>query len=421
VKRAILVVVLGLFVVSQFGCNSGSENPIAAGTQTSSSDTSKTGTVLFNIVVPESSAKGSILLAAAASPTVTFSLKVINIGNSANPQSIISKTVPVTNGTAMATFTGIPACPVIGSVCITGGTKDGVTDFQGAGTVIADRENVVELAPKNSKLPADLLATVISNLVSKPDYFSKIDSSLIQNVQSALTGLSTASSKIYDCATEIFVAKASTPPSIKAAAFTKQIKQFLYSFTKYKPFFYRKKADGNIKMNISAAVNSWDWDSVNKYWSATYPASSGNASAFISYWFSDSQDTHYQYYDDSTAINKFWMSSIVKYNDSLGLVTLSEIYSLTYSATAGQVELNGSANAKLGIVKIADLVADKVLCDIQEPYPMSGTITITVTGVGTAIVTFNGTSVPALSITYSSDQSVETVKAVLDPEMLATL
>ena len=111
------------------GCHQHTASPVSSLSESVASlepqTTKKVGSVVFKIVLPESdyeSALNNIRASTAiATPTVTFSLKIINFGNAAMPVSTVLKTVLVEDGTASLIFENIPASTCIGDVVINGG------------------------------------------------------------------------------------------------------------------------------------------------------------------------------------------------------------------------------------------------------------------------------------------------------------
>ena len=121
-------------------------------------------------------------------PTVTFKLILVNVGNSNQPTTTLSKTVPViypppssTGGYAVATFTGVPVLPCIGDIHIDGGSLSGYSDLHGAAD-LQTGENIVDVSPKGSKTIADVLATSIELIVADATKFVKATLGLVTKV-----------------------------------------------------------------------------------------------------------------------------------------------------------------------------------------------------------------------------------------------
>ncbi|MFZ2955559.1 MAG: hypothetical protein WA705_01490 [Candidatus Ozemobacteraceae bacterium] len=75
-----------------------------------------------------------------ATPTVTFTVTLVNIGNTANPTTSLVKTVQAdSSGTARVTFLGIPKVTILAKAHIASGTSSGSRDFHGAADLISDK------------------------------------------------------------------------------------------------------------------------------------------------------------------------------------------------------------------------------------------------------------------------------------------
>ena len=129
-----MIIVLSL----QTGCSPQNDgNPLRPGSsETALSDATLTNaSVRFQLIFPgRETPNAEILFQLASSPPlVTFELKIVNIGDIANPFTILKKQVVAgSDGSASATFKSIPAKTVIGKVHVSGGNFLGFSEFQGA-------------------------------------------------------------------------------------------------------------------------------------------------------------------------------------------------------------------------------------------------------------------------------------------------
>ncbi|MBI3039555.1 hypothetical protein HYY75_11020, partial [bacterium] len=150
--------------------------------------------------------KAAIVASENTTPTVTFKLILINIGNASTPTTILSKTVPVdASGSAQTSFNSIPAQTVIGDIHIEGGHISGFSDFHGATDLLAQVENIVELSPKNSNTQPDVIATIIEQILSSELLFPKASTELASKIKTSLEGLDLSTSTIYEDALNQFV------------------------------------------------------------------------------------------------------------------------------------------------------------------------------------------------------------------------
>ncbi|MBF0501889.1 MAG: hypothetical protein HQM09_17255 [Candidatus Riflebacteria bacterium] len=188
----ILCLALALFAV---GCSL--LNPSDAGIAVLT-DTRPTGPadVKFRIIVPPSgttglTARSSVVepaIRAAVVAQVTFRLILVNIGNSANPTTTLTRTATVDgSGTAQVTFSGIPSQTAIGEISIASGSLAGYTDFHGASDLGAGA-NIMDLAPKGSGIKADIIANVLSSIVNNTTLMKQT----IQNLASRIESVSAA-------------------------------------------------------------------------------------------------------------------------------------------------------------------------------------------------------------------------------------
>ncbi len=194
------------------GCNSDSGNPVAINPADNQSISAVAGPVSFQIVLPETAAKGksssvaTIRASSATDPQVTFKLILVNAGNPGMPTSTMVKTVPVdtVSGTAVATFTRIPACTCIGEIKIEGGSIDSYSEFHGALDLAVGTNNILRVVPVGSKLTQDFVAHVIRQVIATPVLFGKAIIGLASQVSQAISTLDKASLNAYEDAVNLF-------------------------------------------------------------------------------------------------------------------------------------------------------------------------------------------------------------------------
>jgi|GEM_PF-5767368 len=196
------ICLLGAILV--FGCGENATNP--AGTQDITNSVGETAVVpkiSFKFVFPDNLETGhispSIYALGSPTPQVTFRLIAIDPGNSLASTTTKEKTVDVTtSGVAEASFEGIPVRSLLGQVHIANGNKGGYSDFRGALDPIANIENVMELAPKGSKLKPDFIAYVFEQIIASSDLFLKASPNLVTKIELAIEGVGTSSATVYD-------------------------------------------------------------------------------------------------------------------------------------------------------------------------------------------------------------------------------
>lgn len=193
------------------GCNSDSGNPVAVNRADNQKSSAVAGPVSFQIILPEIAVNGkassaNVRASGAVTPLVTFKLVLVNAGNSGMPTSTMVKTVPVdtVNGTAVATFTSIPACTCIGEIKIEGGSIGSYSEFHGAVDLAVGVNNILRVVPVGSKLTQDFVAHVIRQVVATPILFGKATSGLSSQVLQAIYTLNKASLTAYEDAVNLF-------------------------------------------------------------------------------------------------------------------------------------------------------------------------------------------------------------------------
>jgi hypothetical protein len=190
------------------GCFTKNTNPVFFEDETIKPAKHLSGSIAFKIIMPEESKEplGSIRAESIATPTVTFKLILINSGNATMPTTTLLKTVPVDIGTgiAQATFTNVPACTCIGDIHIEGGSINSYSDFHGAIDLVAGFQNILEVAPKGSKLQQDFVAHVIKQIVASPVLFGKALPNLFAQVVEAISELDKTKTTAYDDAVALF-------------------------------------------------------------------------------------------------------------------------------------------------------------------------------------------------------------------------
>lgn len=194
------VIIVFLFGVFQIGCNKGgTSNPVAAITGETVSDMNAAN-VSFQLVFPQKEVgvqSANILGIVASEAVVTFQIKLLNYGNSSNPFFVISKQVPVVNGSASAIFESLPTTTVLGKIHIENGKIEGYSDFHGALDLIQG-ENPVKLAPIGSLMPQDVVANAVEEIVSSSTLFLTAPQTLVFELNKIVSALLLDSSTAYD-------------------------------------------------------------------------------------------------------------------------------------------------------------------------------------------------------------------------------
>jgi len=152
---------------------------------------------------------------------VTFKIILINVGVTTNPTTTIMKTVPAdASGTAVATFSAVPAKTCIGDVHIVGGSIGSFTDFHGATDLISNASNTIFVGPKGKQGKEDVLAEVILRMVASQTLFAKATEGLAERIGANLVGLDLLATNTYDTVLDNWEARmnASAPINIRCQA-----------------------------------------------------------------------------------------------------------------------------------------------------------------------------------------------------------
>lgn len=157
--------------------------------------------VSFRVSAPHASCSGSatdqmtgslaqILAQNPSAPvTATFRLILVNVGNDAQPTTILSKTVPVTSsGTAQVEFIGVPARTCVGELLIDGGCIGSYSAFHGAADLTPHAESILDLKAKGSNTREDVLARVILQICDDSALFRKSEFYMCASLEEILNG-----------------------------------------------------------------------------------------------------------------------------------------------------------------------------------------------------------------------------------------
>ncbi len=208
------VIVVLLLIFWQTGCRQKDGNPISPQLETSGKPEPNNplgnGAVnlSFQFIPPpsiQSSPNAAIVSATGVTPQVTFKLSLINIGNTANPITVLSKTVPAVNGVASAGFQALPVISCIGDIHIEGGKMGSYSDFHGA-LDLKSGSNTLFLAGKGSKATPDFVAFVMEKVLTTPSMSAKIVSGMAEKVTNSILNLNTGLLTAYDDAVNSYLA-----------------------------------------------------------------------------------------------------------------------------------------------------------------------------------------------------------------------
>ncbi|MFZ2959047.1 MAG: hypothetical protein WA705_19340 [Candidatus Ozemobacteraceae bacterium] len=218
----VLVLSLILGILGCWKSGGGGDNPVGPVPTTAGLGNSPVGiaqSVQFRLVLPgQVTTRGNpaaslipaIKAADLASVSVTFSLILVNLGNTATPSTTFTKTGIIVDGYASAIFSNIAALPCIGEVHIAGGKIASYADFHGAKDLISG-DNVLIAVPKNSKMAEDFVAVVIKQITVSPELFSKASLGVISRIRTILSTLNTSSPTAYDDALTLYSNSLSSP------------------------------------------------------------------------------------------------------------------------------------------------------------------------------------------------------------------
>lgn len=120
------------------------------------------------------------------------------MGNETEPTTTITKVVTAdANGMAAATFPDVMANTAIGEVKIEDGSINSYTYFHGAADLVAKKDNVILLVPKESKMAEDVVAAVIKIIAADPLIFPKAELGLAGKIFLAMAGLNLNAPTVY--------------------------------------------------------------------------------------------------------------------------------------------------------------------------------------------------------------------------------
>jgi hypothetical protein len=191
-KLFFVLVILACFFT--YGCGS-KDNPVSSYKNT---NVQALANVNFVLLTKESSINPGFKLAdlkmsAQASPEAIFSIRIIDIEN--QKESLIRKIVPVVNGAAVATFSGLPTATIIGEFELKGANVGGVAKFHGASDLVAG-DNLVELAGINSNHEQDVIARLIKSYLATSEGKQKLCWNMVNRLHEDFKVIKTGSSNL---------------------------------------------------------------------------------------------------------------------------------------------------------------------------------------------------------------------------------
>jgi hypothetical protein len=213
-------------------------------------------------------------------------------------------------------------------------------------------------------------------------------------------------------------------PSANADVFIKQTNQFVNSCQSYKEFADYQKPQGSLRAALKAGIRSgigyWSWDDNYQNWNIYRSGYRSGEGILLAFWFADAQNRKYPYANSVVGINKLCTASVINFYDGLANVNLTEVYEYSKLPSPTRMEIGGLATARVSGMKLFDVFSYKVLVDKNAPYPLSGSITVTVVNCGEAKITFTGTNTALFKITYANGL-VEEFTAPIAPTPLVSV
>ncbi|MBF0499858.1 MAG: hypothetical protein HQM09_06985 [Candidatus Riflebacteria bacterium] len=184
------------------GCGSDGNNPVAT---SGNQDSGPGGQVnlSFRLAVPPGwhPATASDIKAQVATPSATFKLILFNISSVAT--STLTKTVDVVSNTAMATFTNLPAWPVVGKFSMSGATWNNASSFSGCLDLITGN-NVMTLSPVDSNATTTVAAYVMEKLAENSANMAAAPAKLATAINAAISKLNFSLSSLLSDAVAAF-------------------------------------------------------------------------------------------------------------------------------------------------------------------------------------------------------------------------
>ncbi|GAB4267570.1 MAG: hypothetical protein Kow0029_02110 [Candidatus Rifleibacteriota bacterium] len=192
---------------------SGDSNPVSGNVQESGE-----ASLSFNFVLPENgdNLPGNAAIRGATDAQVKIILTVRQPGSSTNKPFTILKTYPVTSSEIQVSMTGLPTGVVIAKIRMENAHIQGWTDFQGATDLVTGANNV-EVSPAGSKLPADLLASVLQEAINNDSIMAAGSGSMVTNLKNAIGSVDVNSENPYGKVLEILVDQLNPPGMIKVS------------------------------------------------------------------------------------------------------------------------------------------------------------------------------------------------------------
>ncbi len=226
--KLISIVVFVMFAGLFTGCNL---NPFSNGSKDSvelpSASLMPAGSanLRFDVKLPAKANDVFRAQSTTATPTVTFTITVVNSGNATSTTFVVKKTVEVVNGVASVTFGALPAKPIIGEMTVTNGNIGGIADFHGAMDMIAG-DNVLTVVPVGVGDVYDRIAILAKKVASERSLVQSASASaLISHIKTVVEGLDFSDSSSVQNAFNAMIEKLN-PQGLTSIVFDKVAKTF---------------------------------------------------------------------------------------------------------------------------------------------------------------------------------------------------
>lgn len=211
---------------------------------------------------------------------------------------------------------------------------------------------------------------------------------------------------------------------METQAFEEQVLNFAYSYDLYSPYF-DIGADNPLRSRQKPvaigpdgrALGTWSWDAAYQWWFIVMPGPLPAEGIAYAFWYETATGARQIYPDARTAIvgigtaMTFWAGS-----DFYGLAEAYEIGNLGHPTA---ITVSGGAICDVNGVQWAAITLS-ALGDLRWPYPLSGTLSVAIAGLGSAVATFNGTSRIPVVVTAADGRRASLSLEISNPRALVS-
>jgi|GEM_PF-772572 len=183
----------------------------------STSNEKNDASVKLNLVLPDNgdNLPGNAAIRGAGTSQLTIILTIRQPGSASNKPYSIVKIYPINSSTEVqVNLSGLPAGLMVAKMQIEKGHIRGWTDFHGAGDLVSGSNNV-DISPAGSRLPADILASTLQEVIKNDVIMAAAGSQIATNLKNALSTIDVNSENPYSKALDLVISQVNPTDLVK--------------------------------------------------------------------------------------------------------------------------------------------------------------------------------------------------------------